>query len=75
MGATAARIFHGPRFGMIFGTMMVGSGLGVGFGTFTGATLHDLTDGYTAVFLFSGVCVLLGAMPFWTYSALRRFGP
>lgn len=75
VGATAARIFHGPRFGMIFGTMMVGSGLGVGFGTYTGATLHDLTGGYTAVFLFSGVCVLLGAMPFWTYSALRRFGP
>lgn len=75
VGATAARIFHGPRFGMIFGTMMVGSGLGIGFGTFTGATLHDLTGGYTAVFLFSGVCVLLGAMPFWTYSALRRFGP
>jgi MFS family permease len=73
VGATAARIFHGPRFGMIFGTMMVGSGLGISFGTFTGATLHDLTGGYTAVFLFSGVCVLLGAMPFWTYSALRRF--
>lgn len=75
VGATAARIFHGPRFGMIFGTMMVGSGLGVAAGTFTGAILHDLTGGYTAVFLFSGVCVLLGAMPFWTYSALRRFGP
>lgn len=75
VGATAARIFHGPRFGMIFGTMMVGSGLGVALGTFTGAILHDLTGGYTAVFLFSGICVLLGAMPFWTYSALRRFGP
>jgi MFS family permease len=75
VGATAARIFHGPRFGMIFGTMMVGSGLGVGFGTFLGAMLHDLTGGYTAVFLFSGICVLLGASPFWTYSALRRFGP
>lgn len=75
VGATAARIFHGRRFGMIFGTMMVGSGLGVGFGTFTGAILHDLTGGYTAVFVFSGICVLLGAMPFWTYSALRRYGP
>lgn len=75
VGATAARIFHGRRFGMIFGTMMVGSGLGIGFGTFTGATLHDLTGGYTAVFVFSGLCVLLGAMPFWTYSALRRYGP
>lgn len=75
VGATAARIFHGPRFGVIFGTMMVGSGLGVGSGTFIGAILHDLTGGYTAVFLFSGICVLLGAMPFWTYSALRRFGP
>ncbi len=75
VGATAARIFHGPRFGMIFGTMMVGSGLGVAFGTFTGAILHDITGGYTAVFLFSGLCVLLGAMPFWTYRSLRAHGP
>ena len=60
---------------MIFGTMMVGSGLGVAFGTFTGAILHDITGGYTAVFLFSGLCVLLGAMPFWTYRSLRAHGP
>ncbi|MEK9969883.1 MAG: MFS transporter [Ferrovibrio sp.] len=75
VGATAARIFHGPRFGMIFGTIMVGSGLGIAFGTFTGAKLHDLTDGYAAVFAFSGFCVIMGAMPFWTYRALRAYGP
>lgn len=75
VGATAARIFQGRRFGVIFGTIMVGSGLGVGFGTFVGAKLHDLTGGYAAVFLFSGICVIMGAMPFWTYRALRRFGP
>jgi MFS family permease len=75
VGATAARIFHGPRFGMIFGTIMVGSGLGIAFGTFTGAKLHDLTDGYAAVFIFSGLCVVLGAMPFWTYRSLRAYGP
>lgn len=75
VGATAARIFHGPRFGMIFGTIMVGSGFGIAFGTFSGATLHDLTGGYTAVFLFSALCVVLGAMPFWTYRSLRAYGP
>jgi MFS family permease len=75
VGATAARIFHGKRFGMIFGTIMVGSGFGVAFGTFSGASLHDLTGGYTAVFLFSAFCVILGALPFWTYRSLRVFGP
>lgn len=75
VGATAARIFQGPRFGMIFGTIMVGSGFGVAFGTFGGATLHDVTGGYTAVFLFSAVCVVLGALPFWTYRSLRAYGP
>lgn len=75
VGATAARIFHGSRFGVIFGTIMVGSGLGVGFGTFTGAMLHDITGGYTAVFLFSGFCVVMGALPFWTYRSLRAYGP
>lgn len=75
VGATAARIFHGPRFGMIFGTIMVGSGFGVAFGTFSGATLHDMTGGYTAVFLFSAFCVVMGALPFWTYRSLRAYGP
>jgi len=75
VGATAARIFQGRRFGMIFGTIMVGSGLGVALGTFAGAKLHDLTGGYTAVFLFSGFCVIMGALPFWTYRALRAHGP
>lgn len=74
VGATAARIFHGRRFGMIFGTIMVGSGLGVASGTLIGAKLHDLTGGYTAVFAFAGFCVVMGALPFWTYRALRRFG-
>jgi MFS family permease len=75
VGATAARIFHGPRFGAIFGTIMVGSGLGIACGTFTGAKLHDLTGGYAGVFLFSGFCVVMGALPFWTYRALRAYGP
>lgn len=72
VGATAARIFKGRRLGHIFGTIMLGSGLGIAFGTFAGASLHDLTGGYTAVFAYSAVSVLLGAMPFWTYRALRE---
>jgi MFS family permease len=75
VGATAARIFQGRRFGMIFGTIMVGSGFGVSTGTLLGAWLHDITGGYTAVFLFSGFCVVMGALPFWTYRSLRRYGP
>lgn len=73
VGATAARIFQGRRFGSIFGMVMVGSGLGVAAGTFIGAKLHDVTGGYAAVFLFSGFCIILGALPFWTYRSLRRY--
>ncbi|HEX6957626.1 MAG TPA: MFS transporter [Ferrovibrio sp.] len=75
VGATAARIFQGRRFGVIFGTIMVGSGAGVSFGTLVGAWLHDLTGGYTAVFLFSAFCVINGALPFWSYRSLRAYGP
>lgn len=75
VGSTAAKIFQGRSFGVIFGTIMVGSGLGVALGTFIGAKLHDLTGGYTAVFLFSGFCIVMGALPFWTYRALRAYGP
>lgn len=75
VGATAARIFQGRRFGIIFGTIMVGAGVGVSVGTYIGATLHDWTGGYTAVFLFSGFCVLMGALPFWSYRSLRAYGP
>jgi len=71
VSATAARIFQGRRLGNIFGMIMLGSGLGVAMGSFFGALLHDLTGGYTAVFIYSGICVVLGAMPFWTYRALR----
>lgn len=74
VGATAARIFQGRRFGMIFGTIMVGSGLGVAAGTLIGAKLHDITGGYTAVFLFSAFSIIMGALPFWTYRSLRVYG-
>jgi len=72
IAATAARIFRGPRFGSIYGAMMIGSGIGTFSGTFIGALLHDISGGYTVVFIFSGISVLLGATPFWTYRALRE---
>lgn len=72
VSATAARIFQGRRLGNIFGMVMLGSGLGIALGSYFGALLHDLTGGYTAVFIYSGICVVLGAMPFWTYRALRE---
>ncbi|WP_428245989.1 MFS transporter [Ferrovibrio sp.] len=71
VSATAARIFQGRRLGQIFGTVMLGSGLGIASGSFFGALLHDLTGSYNAVFVYSGICVVLGALPFWTYRALR----
>lgn len=72
VSSTAARIFQGRRLGNIFGTVMLGSGLGIAAGSYLGALLHDLTGSYNAVFVYSGICVVLGALPFWTYRALRE---
>lgn len=72
VAATAAKLFQGRRFGSIYGFIMMGSGLGTFAGTFIGALLHDITGGYSAVFAFSGICLVCGSLPFWTLRVLRK---
>src|SRR3546814_20673579 len=71
IGATAARIFKGRRFGANFGTIMVGSGVGVSPSTVIGAMLPDWTGGFTAVFMFFGFWARVGVVPVWGGSEVR----
>ncbi len=72
LSATAMKIFRGERVGTIFGTISIGSGLGMAFGSWSGGLIHDWSHSYNPVIAFSLVAVLLGMIPFLVVPALRR---
>ena len=71
LSATAMKIFRGKRLGTIYGTIMIGSGLGSALGSWSGGVIHDLTHGYDAVILLALVSVIIGMIPFLVVPALR----
>jgi MFS family permease len=70
--ATALKIFRGERVGMIYGTIMIGSGLGSAVGSWGGGLIHDWTHSYNPLIAFALVNVVLGLIPFLVVPALRR---
>ncbi|WP_426433990.1 MFS transporter [Bradyrhizobium genosp. P] len=70
--ATALKIFRGERVGTIYGTIMIGSGLGSALGSWGGGLIHDWTHGYNPLIVFALVNVVLGLIPFLVVPALRR---
>lgn len=68
----AARLFHGPNFGTIFGTIAMGGGIGSATGALVGGLLYDWTGGYTTGLYFGIVVVMLGSLPFWLVPELAR---
>lgn len=64
IASLSARLFPGPGqptiYGAIYACMAVGSGLGA----LLSGVLHDLTGGYRATFVLSGICMSLAAAPF-----------
>jgi len=68
--ATALKIFRGERVG----TIMIGSGLGSGLGSWGGGLIHDWTHSYNPPIAFALVNVVLGLTPFLVVPALRRWG-
>lgn len=70
--ATALKIFRGERVGTIYGTIMIGSGLGSALGSWGGGLLHDWTHSYNPLIAFALVNVVLGMIPFLVVPALRR---
>jgi MFS family permease len=70
--AMAAQLFQGPRFGVIYGILSVGNGVGGAVGPWFGGAIHDLTGSYRAAFLIAvGFCGL-GAACFWLARPPRR---
>jgi MFS family permease len=70
--AMAAQLFQGRRFGVIYGILSVGSGIGGGIGPWFGGVIHDVTGSYRAAFLITiGFCAL-GTVCFWLARPPRR---
>jgi MFS family permease len=63
--AMAAGLFTGRRFGVIYGMLSVGNGLGGAIAPWFGGVIHDLTGSYRVAFVTAvGFCAL-GAACFW----------
>jgi MFS family permease len=63
--AMASELFQGRRFGVIYGILSVGNGIGGGVGPWFGGAIHDVTGSYRAAFLITVVFCALGAVCFW----------
>jgi len=65
--------FAGPRVATIYGTMYAMNSIGAAIGSATGGLLHDMTDGYVAVFAFALTALACAATPMWVVRELREF--
>jgi MFS family permease len=66
--AMASDLFGGRRFGVIYGALSVGNGLGGAIGPWFGGVVHDVLGSYRLVFLASVVFCVLGSTCFWLAS-------
>ena len=63
--AIASQLFPGRRFGVIYGFLSVGNGIGGGVAPWFGGFVHDVTGSYRLAFLIAtGFCVV-GSACFW----------
>jgi len=63
--AMASELFHGRRFGVIYGILSIGNGLGGALGPWFGGAIHDLTGSYRVAFLITVAFCAMGAGCFW----------
>ncbi len=66
VASLTARIFKGPGFATIYGTIFACMSVGAAIGSWMSGLLYDATGGYRASFVFSMACVLVAVAPFWT---------
>ena len=66
VASITARLFKGPGFATINGTIFACMSIGGAIGSWMSGVLFDMTGGYRASFAFSMVCVLIAVAPFWT---------
>lgn len=70
VSSLASKIFHGPGFATVFGTIFMCMSIGAGMGSWLSGLLHDWTGGYRTSFVVSMVSIVLAALPFWTNAEL-----
>ena len=63
--AMAGDLFAGRSFGVIYGVLSVGNGLGSALGPWFAGLMHDVTGSYRVAFVFSIACSVVGAACFW----------
>ncbi len=66
IASLTARIFKGPAFATIYGTIFACMSMAGALGSWMSGVLYDVTGGYRASFAFSMACVILAALPFWS---------
>jgi len=64
--------YRGAHFGRIYGLISIGTGIGGFLGAWIGGLLHDWTDGYAAVMLFSVVSLALAAASLGSEAGARE---
>jgi MFS family permease len=72
VASLTARLFRGPAFATINGTIFASMSIGGALGSWMSGVLYDWTGGYRASFAFSMACVLVAAAPFWTARPLGQ---
>jgi MFS family permease len=68
----AALRYRGTHFGRIYGLISIGMGLGGFLGAWIGGLLHDATDGYAAVMIFSASALALAAATLGSEASARE---
>jgi predicted MFS family arabinose efflux permease len=63
--AMASDLFAGRRFGVIYGALSLGNGVGGAIGPWYGGVVHDIMGSYRIVFFSSVLFCALGAACFW----------
>jgi MFS family permease len=71
VASIAAKVFRGPAFATIYGTIFAWMSVGAALGSSISGALYDLTGGYRWSFAFSMTCIVIAAMPFWVARPLR----
>ena len=70
--AMASHLFAGRRFGVIYGILSVGNGVGGAVAPWFGGAIHDATGSYRVAFLIAvGFCAM-GSLCFWLARPPRR---
>ena len=73
--ATAADIFKGRYFGLIFGVLQLALGIGLFGGPILGGFIYDRSGSYTAAIVFCMAAVVVANVCIWAAAPRRGREP